>query len=80
MQDETLNANLNQWLERLNDKQREVIARRYGLHGYDQSTLEDVAREMGVTRERVRQIQIEALRRLREIMETEGFSAEALFS
>ncbi|BBL69827.1 RNA polymerase sigma factor RpoS [Methylogaea oryzae] len=80
LQDETLNANLNQWLERLNDKQREVIARRYGLHGYDQSTLEDVAREMGVTRERVRQIQIEALRRLREIMETEGFSAEALFS
>ncbi len=71
---------MNQWLERLNDKQREVIARRYGLHGYDQSTLEDVAREMGVTRERVRQIQIEALRRLREIMETEGFSAEALFS
>jgi RNA polymerase nonessential primary-like sigma factor len=47
--------------------------------GHEQSTLEDVSTAMGVTRERVRQIQIDGLRQLREIMENEGFSAEGLF-
>jgi RNA polymerase nonessential primary-like sigma factor len=55
------------------------VSRRYGLRGHDHSTLEEVAVVMGVTRERVRQIQMEALRRLREILETEGYTAEALF-
>jgi RNA polymerase nonessential primary-like sigma factor len=79
LQSEALASNLIHWLDRLSDKQKEVIARRYGLQHYEQSTLEDVAREMGVTRERVRQIQLEGLKRLREIMETEGFSPDELF-
>lgn len=66
------------FLDRLGEKQREVIARRYGLRGHEAATLEDVAREMGVTRERVRQIQLEALRRLREIMESSGYSADEI--
>ncbi len=71
--------NLDAWLEKLTDKQREVVERRFGIHGHDISTLEEVGNSIGVTRERVRQIQIEALRKLREILESEGFSGDALF-
>jgi DNA-directed RNA polymerase sigma subunit (sigma70/sigma32) len=46
------------WLFELNAKQREVLARRFGLLGYEAATLEDVGREIGLTRERVRQIQV----------------------
>jgi RNA polymerase nonessential primary-like sigma factor len=66
-------------LNKLNDKQREVVERRFGLHGYENATLEQVANELGVTRERVRQIQMDALKRLRGILEKDGFSVEALF-
>lgn len=67
------------WLFELNAKQREVLARRFGLLGYEAATLEDVGREIGLTRERVRQIQVEGLRRLREILQTQGLNIEALF-
>ncbi|OOZ36256.1 RNA polymerase sigma factor RpoS [Solemya velesiana gill symbiont] len=79
LQNEGLNANLNEWLSKLNDKQREVVERRFGLHGYENSTLEQVANELGVTRERVRQIQMDALNRLRIILEKDGFSVDAIF-
>ncbi len=79
LQSEEIKRHLDKWLERLNDKQREVVERRFGLHGYENSTLEQVARELGVTRERVRQIQIDALRRLRAILEKDGFSVDAIF-
>ncbi|KPK38930.1 MAG: RNA polymerase sigma factor RpoS [Gammaproteobacteria bacterium SG8_47] len=78
LQDDDVRVNIDQWLSQLNDKQREVVERRYGLHGYDVATLEEVGNTIGVTRERVRQIQIEALKRLREILESEGFSEDAL--
>ncbi|SCZ56090.1 RNA polymerase sigma factor RpoS [Thiohalomonas denitrificans] len=78
LQDSNLKTNISAWLTKLSDKQREVVERRFGLHGHDVSTLEDVGNQIGVTRERVRQIQIEALRRMREIMEKEGYSGEAL--
>jgi RNA polymerase nonessential primary-like sigma factor len=79
LQDDDVKANLDNWLEQLSDKQREVVERRFGLHGYDVSTLEEVGNTIGVTRERVRQIQLEALKKLRDILEKEGFSVEALF-
>ena len=79
LQADGLKRHLEEWLHRLNDKQREVVERRFGLHGYENATLEQVANELGVTRERVRQIQMDALRRLRAILEREGFSAESLF-
>lgn len=66
-------------VKELNAKQREVLARRFGLLGYEAATLEDVGREIGLTRERVRQIQVEGLRRLREILQTQGLNIEALF-
>lgn len=78
-QEDDLNQSLVKWLHELNAKQREVLARRFGLLGYEPSTLEDVGREIGLTRERVRQIQVEALRRLREMLMQEGLSVDALF-
>jgi len=78
MQNESMKENLDNWMLQLNDKQREVVERRFGLHGYDTATLEEVGHEIGVTRERVRQIQLEALKRLREILESDGQSSESL--
>lgn len=74
LQDADLNEKLEKWLGQLNDKQRTVVKRRFGLGDQEKATLEQVGNEIGVTRERVRQIQIDALRRLRKIMENEGFS------
>jgi RNA polymerase nonessential primary-like sigma factor len=65
-------------LDSLPDKQREVILRRFGLRGYDVATLEQVGDDVGVTRERVRQIQVEALKKLRKLLEREGYSMETL--
>lgn len=80
LQDSDLNNSINEWLSELSEKQREVVARRFGLRGYETSTLEEVGREIGLTRERVRQIQVEALKRLRSILEKQGLSSESLFS
>lgn len=80
LQDSDLNRSIDAWLDDLSEKQREVLARRFGLRGHDVCTLEQVGREIGLTRERVRQIQVEALKRLREIMEKQGLNSEALFS
>jgi len=76
LQDEDMQHCLDAWLGQLNDKQREVVECRFGLRGRDVSTLEEVGSSLGVTRERVRQIQLEALKRLRDVMEREGFSVE----
>jgi RNA polymerase nonessential primary-like sigma factor len=78
LQDENVNEHIYSWLHELEDKQREVVIRRFGLHGYERSTLEEVGSELGVTRERVRQIQMDALRRLRKILEGRGYSGDAL--
>ena len=80
LQDEDVQRHIAVWLTQLNDKQRAVVERRFGLHGREIATLEEVGNEIGVTRERVRQIQIEALKRLRKILEREGFSVEQLFA
>ena len=80
LQDLDLNDSLDRWLGELSEKQREVVARRFGLRGYETSTLEEVGREIGLTRERVRQIQVEALKRLRSILEKQGLSGESLFN
>ena len=80
LQDDDLRDSICAWLGELSDKQREVIARRFGLRGYETSTLEEVGREIGLTRERVRQIQVEALKRLRDILEKQGLNSESIFS
>ena len=79
LENSDLNLSLDHWFDELTEKQREVLSRRFGLRGHESSTLEEVGREIGLTRERVRQIQVEALRRLRDILEKQGLSAESLF-
>ena len=78
LQDRDISDGIVHWLDELNEKQREVVARRFGLLGHETSTLEEVGQEIGLTRERVRQIQVEALKRLRRIMERQGLSIDAL--
>jgi RNA polymerase nonessential primary-like sigma factor len=78
LQDAEVSFNIDVWLQELNDKQREVVEYRFGLHGREAATLEEVGDRIGVTRERVRQIQLEALQRLRQIMERTGASADTV--
>ena len=80
VQDNEIIQSVDTWLDELDEKQREVIVRRFGLHGYQRSTLEQVGAELGVTRERVRQIQMDALRRLRQILESRGLSGDVLLT
>jgi RNA polymerase nonessential primary-like sigma factor len=75
-----MKLNIIKWLEELNPKQTEVLARRFGLLGHEPATLEDVGIEIGLTRERVRQIQVEALKRLKDIMRHHGLDIESLFT
>ncbi len=79
LQSDNLQEQLQVWLSELSDKQREVVERRFGLGGREISTLEEVGADIGVTRERVRQIQVEALKRLRVILEKSGYTVDALF-
>ena len=80
LQDSNIKQNIVSWLQELNVKQREVLARRFGLMGYEPSTLEDVGAEIGLTRERVRQIQVEGLRRLKDMLSSQGLDLESVFS
>ena len=77
-QQERVNAILDRFVFELSDKQRAVLERRFGLHGYRRLTLEEIGREIGVTRERVRQIQLDALKNLRNMIERQGVSSDAL--
>lgn len=74
-----INATLEAVLECLTAKQQEVLARRFGLRGYEMSTLEQVGKAVGLTRERVRQIQIEALAVLRTSLQRKGINSDVLF-
>ncbi|ROR32247.1 RNA polymerase sigma factor RpoS [Inmirania thermothiophila] len=78
LQEADLYACIERWLAELSDKQRAVVERRFGLHGHEKATLEQVGAEIGVTRERVRQIQMDALRRLREILRRQGLSEDSI--
>ncbi len=75
-QRDAVNEIVDHWVCELSDKQRAVVERRFGLHGYRRETLEQIGAEIGVTRERVRQIQLDALKTLRAMMEDHGISGE----
>lgn len=77
-QEDCVNRIVDHWVCELGEKQRAVVERRFGLHGYRRATLEQIGEEIGVTRERVRQIQSEALRALRDMLESHGISRDAL--
>jgi len=69
---------MRDWLKKLSDKQRLVIMRRFGLDNADPATLEELAAEMGVTRERVRQIQQESLVKLKRTLAGFGVGKDSL--
>jgi RNA polymerase nonessential primary-like sigma factor len=69
---------IGEWVASLSEKQRQVIERRYGLNGNEVATLEALANDLGVTRERVRQIQLEALGQLRRQLLHAGISRDAV--
>ena len=79
LQLEEIEHHVHEWLTQLNDKQRWVIERRFGLNNCEACTLEDLALELQVTRERVRQIQMESLRILRQMLRRRGVSKDELF-
>jgi len=78
LQAQEIESLVRQWLEQLNQRQRTVIERRFGLNNQEVCTLEDLAGQLGLTRERVRQIQLEALGQLRRILRQRGLSRDAL--
>ena len=69
---------VREWVLQLNDKQRAVIERRFGLNGRELLTLQQLASQLMLTRERVRQIQLEALAQLRRILRRRGLSKDVL--
>ena len=77
--DANLRDHIELMLDELPNNQREVIARRFGLRGFEKATLEQVGKEINLTRERVRQIQVEALKTLRKLLENVGLSQDDLF-
>ncbi len=78
LQSSEVGSLLGDWLSQLSERQRTVIERRYGLNGADIATLDHIAIELGLTRERVRQIQMEGLDRLRKIIKRGNISRDSL--
>ena len=70
---------LNNWIDALSNREREVLEGRFGLHDREPETLEVLSDRLGLTRERVRQIQNEALLKLKRYMVRNGISKQALF-
>jgi len=78
LQSQEVESLVKQWLAQLTERQRNVIERRFGLNNQEVCTLEELAGQLGLTRERVRQIQLEALGQLRRILRLSGLSRDAL--
>jgi RNA polymerase nonessential primary-like sigma factor len=78
LQSAEMGSLLDNWLHQLTPRQREVLERRYGLNGAEVATLDVLAGELDLTRERVRQIQVEALDRLRKIIKRGGIVRDSL--
>ena len=72
LQDVDMQDHVKSWLENLSDRHREIIIRRFGLNDFESGTLEEVGKAVGLTRERVRQLQMEALQQLKEMIHREG--------
>ena len=80
LQEEAMVEMVDQWLDVLDDVQREIIERRFGLRGYEKSTLEAIATVMKINREKVRQIQNKGLHKLRSIVHKHGVFQELVAS
>lgn len=78
LQSSEVGSLLEDWLGQLSERQRQIIERRYGLNGSEIATLDAIAGDLGLTRERVRQIQIEGLERLRKIIKRGNITRDSL--
>ena len=78
LQSSEIGSLLDGWLAQLSERQRLIVERRYGLNGVDVATLDVIAIDLGLTRERVRQIQIEGLDRLRKIIKRGNITRDSL--
>ncbi|NNM83131.1 MAG: RNA polymerase sigma factor RpoS, partial [Burkholderiales bacterium] len=67
-----------EWVEELADRQKSVIEKRFGFNGHEPMTLEELAKTMSLTRERIRQIQIEALQLLKRRFVSRGIRKEMI--
>ena len=65
---------LTQWLDQLKDNEREILTLRFGLDDREPETLETIGKRFGVTRERIRQIEVKSLEKLRSIMRDQSES------
>lgn len=75
-----LKQNMERWIGHLSPRLREVVIRRYGLQGHDATTLDQTGLEIGLTRERVRQLQTEALKQLKKLIDRDGESKNTLLN
>lgn len=78
LSEDRLREQIDAWLDTLEPTERQIISMRYGLADYERMTLEEIAGMLGISRERVRQIQLSALGRLRTLLKSLGYSQEAL--
>ena len=78
LQSSEIGSLLDDWLAQLSERQRQIVERRYALNGVDVATLDVIAIDLGLTRERVRQIQIEGLDRLRKIIKRGNITRDSL--
>lgn len=75
-----IHKKLAKWLQQLDERHREILEQRFGVGKYsEKATFEDIGKNLGLSRERVRQLQVEALEQLRELLEKHGLSADILF-
>lgn len=77
-EEQSFHEHVIDWLDYLPEQHRDVIIRRFGLLERDPETLEEVGDNLGITRERVRQLQIDALKRLKDILREEGLDETSL--
>ena len=76
---EDFEEHIEMLLSELPPNQQDIISRRFGLRGFDKATLEQIGKEVHLTRERVRQIQMDALKSLRVLIERFGLKRKDLF-
>jgi RNA polymerase primary sigma factor len=63
---------LGRWLSHLSEQERQVLHLRFGLEGQERHTLAEIGRQLDVSRERVRQVELKALRKLRNLTRRTG--------
>lgn len=67
-------------LNSLSPRDKEIICRRFGLLGHESQTLQEVADEVGLTRERIRQLQVISLKKLRNYLQRDNYDISILFA